>query len=61
MGLTKVVPFLVEDELLGLGATFSKGQGLGRSHGQGRPVDHRSEPGLFGPDCQLLIETLTAK
>src|SRR6516164_3917570 len=24
MGLTKVVPFLVEDELMGLGATFSK-------------------------------------
>jgi hypothetical protein len=24
VGLTKVVPFLVEDELLGLGATFSK-------------------------------------
>jgi hypothetical protein len=24
VGLTKVVPFLVEDELIGLGATFSK-------------------------------------
>ena len=24
MGLTKVVPFLVEDELMSLGATFSK-------------------------------------
>src|SRR5215469_12885884 len=24
VGLTKVVPFLVEDELMGLGATFSK-------------------------------------
>jgi len=24
MGLTKVVPFLDEDELMGLGATFSK-------------------------------------
>src|SRR6516162_5992241 len=33
VGLTKVVPFLVEDELINLGATFSKVKKLGRSHG----------------------------
>jgi putative intracellular protease/amidase len=52
MGLTKVVPFLVEDELIGLGATFSKVKDWGVHTGQGRPVDHWPEPGLFGPDCQ---------
>ena len=35
VGLTKVVPFLVEDELM------RGGQELGRSHGQGRPIDYR--------------------
>jgi len=29
----KLVPFLVEDELINLGATFSQGQELGRAHG----------------------------
>src|SRR5262249_53762518 len=27
-----------------------QGQELGRSHGRRRPVDHRPEPGLVGPD-----------
>jgi hypothetical protein len=49
MGLTKVVPFLVEARP---GRDLLPGQGLARSHGQGRPVDHWPEPGLFGPDCQ---------
>ena len=46
VGLTKVVPFLVEDELMSLGATFFEGQELGRSHGRRRPADHRPESGL---------------
>jgi hypothetical protein len=52
VALTKVVPFLVEDELMGLGAIFSKVKKLGRSHGQGRPIDYRPEPGLVRPGCQ---------
>ena len=51
VGLTKVVPFLVEDELISLGATF-QGQELGRSHGRRRPTDHRAKSGLVGPCCQ---------
>ena len=34
VGLTKVVPFLVEDELMKLGADLFQGQELGRSHGR---------------------------
>jgi hypothetical protein len=54
VGLTKVVPFLVEDELLGRRDLF-QGQELGCPHGRGRPPDHWSEPGLVrsgrqGPD-----------
>src|SRR5262249_60161108 len=29
-----------------------QGQELGRSHGQGRPIDYRPEPGFVWPDCQ---------
>ena len=48
VGLTKVVPFLVEDEMLNLG-DFFQGQGLGRSHGRRRPADHRPKSGLVRP------------
>jgi hypothetical protein len=51
-GLTKVVPFLVEDELMSLGATFSKVKNWGRSHSRRRPADHRPESGLVGPGCR---------
>ena len=50
VGLTKVVPFLVEDELMSLGATFSKVRNWG-VHRRRRPADHRPEPGLLGPRC----------
>jgi hypothetical protein len=47
--MTKMVPFLIKDGLLDLGATcLLKGQELG-VHGQ-RPVDDRPESGLVGPN-----------
>ena len=54
VGLTKVVPFLVEDELLGLGAIYSKVR-TGASCRHRWVADHRPEPGLVrtgrqGPD-----------
>jgi putative intracellular protease/amidase len=52
VGLTKVVPFLVEDELMSLGATFPKVKNWGRSHSRRRPAGHRPESGLVGPGCQ---------
>ena len=44
--LTKVVPFLVEDEMMKLGYHVFQSQGLGRSHSRRWPADHRPEPGL---------------
>ena len=61
LGLTKVAPFLVEDELMSLGATLFQGQELGRSYGRRRPADHRPESGLRGPAAKLLIDTLNKK
>src|SRR5262245_3859957 len=58
MGLTKVVPFLVEDELINLGAAFFQGQELGRSHGDRRPVDHRPNPASSGRAEMVLIERI---
>ena len=52
VGLTKVVPFLVEDEPMSLGATFFQGEELGRLHGRRRPADHRPESSLVGSGCQ---------
>ena len=49
--LTKVVPFLVEDEMMRLGATFSKVKNWA-VHGGRRTVDHRPEPGFIGSGCQ---------
>jgi hypothetical protein len=52
--LTKVVPFLVEDELLGLGATYSKVKNWGV---------HTVKDGLLisGPAAKVLIDTLKAR
>ena len=44
VGLTKVVPFLVEDEMLKLGAIFSKKVELGTSRRQRRLADHGTKP-----------------
>jgi hypothetical protein len=62
--LTKVVPFLVENEMMRLGATtfstkpgqahhFLQGQELGRSHGGRWTVDHRPESGFVGTGRQI--------
>ena len=48
VGLTKIVPFLVEDEMLKLGAIFSKKANWGVSRGQRRAADHRAEPAFLG-------------
>jgi len=47
MDLTKVVPFLVEDEMLKLGAVFSKVVNWGGSRGQRRLADHGTESGFL--------------
>ncbi len=52
VGLTKVVPFLVEDEMMKPRRHLFQGQGLGRSHGRRRPADHRPESGLVRPGRQ---------
>ena len=61
VGLTKVVPFLVEDELMSLGATFSKVRNWGAPRRHRRPADHRSNPASSGPAAKLLIDTLNEK
>jgi len=61
MGLTKVVPFLVEDELMRLGAIFSKVKNWGVhtvKHGQ---LITGQNPASSGPAAKLLIETLNKK
>jgi putative intracellular protease/amidase len=52
VGLTKVVPFLVEDEMMEARCHLFEGQGLERSYGRRWPADHRPESGLVGPSCQ---------
>jgi putative intracellular protease/amidase len=61
VGLTKVVPFLVEDELLGLGATFSKVKNWGVQTVEDSYLITRQNPASSGPAAKLLIDTLTAK
>jgi putative intracellular protease/amidase len=59
VGLTKVVPFLVEDEMLRLGATFSKVKNWGvHTLAAGRLVTGQN-PASSGPAARLLIETMT--
>ena len=58
MGLTKVVPFLVEDELMGLGATFSKVKNWGiHTVADGQLITGQN-PASSGPAAKVLIETL---
>jgi hypothetical protein len=52
MGLTKVVPFLVEDELIGLGATFSKVKNWGVHTVTDGQLITGQNPASSGPDCQ---------
>jgi putative intracellular protease/amidase len=58
VGLTKVVPFLVEDELLGLGAVFSKVKNWGVHMVADGQLITGQNPASSGPTAKLLIETL---
>jgi putative intracellular protease/amidase len=61
VGLTKVVPFLVEDELMSLGATFSKVKNWGvHAVADGQLITGQN-PASSGPAARLLIDTLGKK
>ncbi len=61
VGLTKVVPFLVEDELLSLGATFSKIKNWGvHTVADGQLITGQN-PASSGPAAKLLIDTLNKR
>ena len=60
MGLTKVVPFLVEDELLGLGATFSEVKNWGVLVVTDGLLITGQNPASSGPTPKVLIDTLNA-
>ena len=58
VGLTKVVPFLVEDELMNLGATFSKVKNWGvHTVADGQLITGQN-PASSGPAAKLLLEML---
>ena len=58
VGLTDVVPFLVEDELMSLGATFSKVKNWGvHTVADGQLITGQN-PASSGPAARLLIYTL---
>lgn len=61
VGLTKVVPFLVEDELLKLGAVFSKVKNWGVHTVTDGLLITGQNPGSSGPTAKLLVDRLTAK
>jgi len=61
VGLTKVVPFLVEDELMRLGGIFSKVKNWGvHTIGDGQLITGQN-PASSGPAARVLIETLNQK
>src|SRR6202040_2760207 len=61
VGLTTVVPFLVEDELMSLGATFSKVKNWGvHTVADGQLITGQN-PASSGPAAKLLIDTLNKK
>jgi putative intracellular protease/amidase len=61
VGLTKVVPFLVEDELMSLGATFSKVKNWGvHTVADGQLITGQN-PASSGPAAKLLIDRLNEK
>jgi len=58
VGLTKVVPFLVEDEVMRLGAIFSKVKNWGvHAIADGQLITGQN-PASSGPAARLLIDTL---
>jgi putative intracellular protease/amidase len=61
VGLTNVVPFLVEDELMRLGATFSKVKNWGvHTVADGQLITGQN-PASSGPAAKLLMDTLNKK
>ena len=58
VGLTTVVPFLVENELMSLGATFSKVQNWGVHTVVDGQLITGQNPGSSGPTARRLIEAL---
>jgi len=58
MGLTKVVPFLVEDELINLGATFSKVKNWGVHTVTDGQLITDQNPASSGPTAKVLLEKL---
>ena len=61
VGLTKVVLFLVEDELMSLGATFSKVKNWGVHTVADRRLVSGQNPASSGPAAKLLLEMLNKK
>ncbi|HEY2872384.1 MAG TPA: type 1 glutamine amidotransferase domain-containing protein [Reyranella sp.] len=61
VGLTKVVPFLVEDEMMKLGAIFSKVKNWGVHTVVSGKLITGQNPASSGLTAKLLIETLKAK
>jgi hypothetical protein len=61
VGLTKVVPFLVEDELMSLGTTFSKVKNWGVHTIATSQSITGQNPVSSGPTARVLIETLNKK
>ena len=61
VGLTKVVPFLVEDEMMKLGAIFSKVKNWGVHTVVSGKLITGQNPASSGPTARLLIDTLKAK
>ena len=59
--LTKVVPFLVEDEMMKLGATFSKVKNWGVHVVADGHLITGQNPASSGPAAKLLIDTLKKK
>src|ERR1700757_3029630 len=61
VGLTKAVPFLVEDEVMRLGAAFSKVKNWGvHTVADGQLITGQN-PASSGPAARLLIETLGSR
>ena len=61
VGLTEVVPFLVEDELLNLGATFSKVKDWGVHTVTDGQLITGQNPASSGPAAKVLLEVLNKR
>src|SRR5262245_40508224 len=61
VGLTKVVPFLVEEELLNLGATYSKVKNWGVPVVTDGLLITGQNPASSGPNAKVLIHALSTK